>query len=76
METIGLARATDELRQRFGGHIEAAYVPGKTVFRDTLCDRLGLSELEAEELCDSLETAHLIRFERSALYGPRWAIGP
>ena len=73
-EMIALETAAEELNRRFGRQIQAAYVPGKTAFRNSLCERLGLSAAEAEEVCDSLEQARLIRFERSALLGPRWTI--
>lgn len=59
---VGLARAADALREAFGPTPEAEYVPGKTLFRDELCDRFGLSQLEAEQLCDQLEQAGVIRF--------------
>jgi hypothetical protein len=71
---IALAQAAQELKLQFGTKVDAAYVPGKTAFRDALCDGLGLSAAEAEGLCDSLEQARFIRFERSPLFGPQWTI--
>jgi aryl-alcohol dehydrogenase-like predicted oxidoreductase len=37
-------------------------VPGKTRFRDVLCDRIDISQLEAEELVDDMERSGRIRF--------------
>jgi hypothetical protein len=71
---IALEKAAEELHRRFGSQIDMAYVPGKTAFRDSLCERLGLSAMEAEGVCDSLEQAQWIHFERSPLFGPRWTI--
>lgn len=73
-EMIALEKAAEELNRRFGSQVDAAYVPGKTAFRDSLCEQLGLSAAEAEGICDSLEHARLIRFERSPVFGPRWTI--
>ena len=74
MESFTLEEAATELRLRFGPLLDAAYVPGKTAFRNAFCDELGLSEAEAEEMCDSLETADLIHFERSPEEGSHWII--
>jgi hypothetical protein len=63
--TITLANAARALREAFGPITDDDYLPGKTAFRDELCLRFGLSQLEAEELCDELEHAELLRFVRS-----------
>jgi hypothetical protein len=73
-EMIPLEKAAEELNRRFGSQVDVSYVPGKTAFRNSLCERLGLSAAEAERVCDSLEQAKLIRFERSPVFGPRWTI--
>jgi hypothetical protein len=62
---IGPSRAQNVLRERFGALVDADYLPGKTAMRDALCEELGLSQLEAEELCDSLEERGILRFVRS-----------
>lgn len=54
--------AAGALRAAFGPVLDADYVPGKTELRDALCERFELSQLEAEELCDDLERARLVRF--------------
>jgi hypothetical protein len=57
--------AAGALVEALGPLVDADYVPGKTAFRDALCDRFGLSELEAEELVDELEASGRIRFTAS-----------
>ncbi len=64
-QIVSSARATASLLEMFGALVDADYIPGKTLFRDALCDRFGFSQLEAEELCDTLEQSGLIRFVRS-----------
>lgn len=60
--TVGPERAARELRERLGPLVEAEYVPGKTLMRDMLCEAFGLSQLESEQMCDSLEAAEVLRF--------------
>jgi hypothetical protein len=60
--SVPLSYAAAYLHERFGTRSADEYVPGKTRFRDALYVRFGLSQLEAEELCDALERAGLIRF--------------
>lgn len=62
-----LEDATRALLGTFGPHAELEYLPGKTAFRDELCERLGLSLLEAEELCDALEREGRIGFHEAHL---------
>jgi hypothetical protein len=71
---IGLARAVEALHAHFGSTVAAPYVPGKTLFRDALCDEFELSQAEAEDLCDSLERARAITFARSQDAGPVWTL--
>ncbi|UQA62440.1 hypothetical protein [Polyangium aurulentum] len=72
---IGPARAAEALYQEFGALVDADYMPGKTLLRDALCDRFGLSQLAAEELCDELEGAGLVRFVATP-EGVGWNIHP
>jgi hypothetical protein len=69
-----LAATARFLAERFGAQLNLDYVPGKTLFRDALCEELGISEAEAEALCDSLEKARLIRFDRSEELGDVWTL--
>lgn len=71
---IDMAHAADLLRSHFGEVTGEAYVTGKTLFRDALCERYGISQLDAEDLCDSLEKAGLIRYTETEENGPVWVI--
>jgi hypothetical protein len=63
------------LREQFGALVDDEYLPGKTLLRDALCERFGISQLESEEMCDDLERAGLLRFVR-APEGVGWHIHP
>ena len=71
---IELARAVHALQARFGSTTAAPYVPGKTLFRDALCENFKVSQAEAEVVCDSLERNRGIVFWRSNESGPLWTI--
>jgi hypothetical protein len=73
---LDLRSAANTLHERFGSSVEEAYVPGKTAFRDAICERYGLSEAESEMIGDSLERAGAIRFSTSPEVGPVWTIDP
>lgn len=74
MEPVDLASITAELIRRFGARIEAAYVPGKTMFRDVVCETEKVSQLDAEEICDSMERRGLLKFRHTAEAGSVWII--
>lgn len=74
-----------ELAERIRRHIPpteppVGYLRGRSYFRDVITHALGCSELEAEELVDSLEMNGYLRFrgdpsERSEAES-RWDVGP
>lgn len=57
--------ATRALEEACGATVDEDYLPGKTRFRDVLCARFELSQLEAEEMVDELEEAGRVRFVRA-----------
>jgi len=59
---ITVERAQSALLEGFGPLVDADYLPGKTRFRDALCDLFGISALESEELVDQLEGSGRIQF--------------
>lgn len=59
---VALDLAAEILAAALGSLIDADYVQGKTHFRDVLCDRIDISQLEAEELVDDMERSGRIRF--------------
>lgn len=50
--------------KNFSTPFRDTYPRGKTLFRDFLCDKMGCSLAEAEELVDALERERKIRFIR------------
>ena len=71
---VTLGSAVTALYQRFGSSMAGDYVPGKTVFRDALCEEFDISEVDAEIICDSLEREKAIRFVSSPEIGEFWTI--
>ncbi|WP_437732042.1 hypothetical protein [Sorangium sp. So ce1335] len=59
---LALDLAAEILAGTLGSLIDADYVEGKTRFRDVLCGRIDISQLEAEELVDDMERSGRIRF--------------
>ncbi|WP_437575560.1 hypothetical protein [Sorangium sp. So ce887] len=59
---VALDLAAEILAGALGSLIDADYVQGKTQFRDVLCARIDISQLEAEELVDDMERSGRIRF--------------
>ncbi|AUX46938.1 hypothetical protein SOCE26_084480 [Sorangium cellulosum] len=59
---LTLELAAETLAVVLGPLVDADYVQGKTQFRDVLCERFDLSQLEAEELVDGLERSGRISF--------------
>jgi hypothetical protein len=62
---LALDLAVEMLVGMLGPLVDEDYIPGKTQFRDALCSRIDISQLEAEELVDDLERSGRIRFVRS-----------
>ncbi len=71
---IQLSRAVQALHARFGSTTAAPYVPGKTLFRDALCEEFNLSQADAEVICDSLEKNGGLVFSRLNESGPLWSV--
>jgi hypothetical protein len=74
--SIRLGEAARLLAAELGSVVAAPYVPGKTAFRDTLCKHFWISQLQAEALCDSLESSGLLCFHANGDTGPQWTIAP
>jgi hypothetical protein len=62
LEDVDLAQLTASLRRRYGRHLYASYLRGKTLLRDAAQEALGCSECQAEELIETLEVQGYIRF--------------
>ncbi|KYF71807.1 hypothetical protein BE11_28830 [Sorangium cellulosum] len=72
---LALDLAAEILVATLGPLIDADYVQGKTQFRDVLCGRIDISQLEAEELVDDMERSGRIRFV-GAEEGRGWHVQP
>ncbi len=74
---LALDLATEILASTLGPLVDADYVQGKTQFRDVLCGRIDISQLEAEELVDDMERSGRIRFLGAvAEDGRGWHVQP
>lgn len=62
-EEIDLNELSGQLATRFGDAPPAGYVRGKGDLRAAVVDMLKCSELEAEQLVDTLEGRGLIRYQ-------------
>jgi hypothetical protein len=75
-EEIDLATLAEALRARVGSELQASYLRGKTILRDTLQLHLGCSDRQAEELIETLELQGFIRFpllaDETHPSGRRW----
>ncbi|MBN8231605.1 hypothetical protein [Corallococcus macrosporus] len=81
-DDLDLRKLTADLKARLGPGEPVGYLRGKSLMRDLLLDMREnrFSELEAEELVDTLESRGFVRFlgdpaERSVADAP-WDISP
>ncbi|WP_426750877.1 hypothetical protein [Myxococcus sp. Y35] len=79
-EDIDLQQLTADLKNALGPGEPVGYLRGKSVMRNLLVDLRGFSELEAEELIDTMELRGFLRFlgdptERS-MAESHWDITP
>ncbi len=61
-EEIDLGVLRRQLQDRFGDLPPAGYIRGKTALRDAVAQILKCSQVEAEQLVDTLETRGLIHY--------------
>ena len=66
VESLDLAQLAAALRRRFGRHLFATYLRGKTLMRDALEELLRCSDSMAEELVETLELQGYVRFPHLA----------
>jgi hypothetical protein len=79
-DDLDLRQLTAELKSALGPGEPVGYLRGKSLMRNVLVDMKGFSELEAEELIDTLELRGFLRFlgdptERSVA-DSHWEITP
>jgi hypothetical protein len=63
VEEVDLAELTAALRARFGGSRPVGYLDGRTALRDAVAEELNCSELEAEEIVDTLVERGFARYQ-------------
>ncbi len=63
VEDVDLAQLTGALRSRLAGSPPAGYLVGRTALRDAVTDELHCSELEAEEIVDTLVSRGFVRYQ-------------
>ncbi len=62
VEDVDLSQLTGAVRRRYGRHLFASYLRGKTLIRDAVAAELGCSAYEAEQLVETLELMGYVRF--------------
>ena len=63
VENVDLAELVEALRARFVSAPPSGYLGGRTALRDAVADELGCSDLEAEELVDTLVARGFVRYQ-------------
>jgi hypothetical protein len=63
VEDIDLAALAEALQRTFEGHVPTGYLPGRTVFRDAVVEELECSQLEAEQLIDTMIGRGFLRYQ-------------
>jgi hypothetical protein len=63
LEEIDLAELIASLRRRFAGAPLVGYLDGRTALRDAVAAELCSSDLEAEEIVDTLVERGFVRYE-------------
>jgi hypothetical protein len=77
-EAVDLAELAYALRGAFLSEPPEGFLEGRTALRDAVRDRLDCSELEAEEVVDTMVSQGFLRFtgnSRGAFEGGVWRIG-
>jgi hypothetical protein len=62
-EETDLARVASDLVHAFVGRAPTGYLPGRTAFRDAVASSLSCSQLEAEQIVDTMMSRGFLRYE-------------
>lgn len=68
-EETDLAQLAAELMRVFAANPPKGYLPGRTLLRDAIASRLNCSQLEAEQLVDTMKSRGFLRYEGAASTG-------
>lgn len=78
VESVDLADLTERLRHRFEAAPPIGYLNGRTVIRDAVASELDCSELEAENIVDTLIAQGFVRYGGDPTFeiddGRRWSL--
>ena len=66
VEEVDLAVLAGVVKRRYGRHLYASYLRGKTLMRDAIVEELRCSTYEAEELVETLELMRYVHFPELA----------
>ena len=79
VEDVDLKELAATLRARFAGAGPVGYLDGRTVLRDAVVEELECSELEAEEMVDTLVAGGFARYDGDPTAagdeGRGWSLG-
>ena len=64
-EQVDLAKVVRIFERRFGAALPQGYVLGRSMFRDAIVEELGCSELDAENLVDTMIGLGYLQFDGS-----------
>ena len=64
-EQVDLAELAQNLKRRYGAATPQGYVLGQSMFRDAIAEQLGCSELDAENLVDTMIGLGYLQFKGS-----------
>lgn len=62
-EEVDLEDLAEKLDQAFGSVPPIGYLPGRTVLRDAVVDQLCCSQLQAEEVVDTMVDRGFLRYQ-------------
>jgi hypothetical protein len=68
-EETDLAELATELMREFAAKPPRGYLPGRTLLRDAVASRLNCSQLEAEQLVDTMKSRGFLRYDGDASTG-------
>ncbi|HMA94305.1 MAG TPA: hypothetical protein VKP30_16550 [Polyangiaceae bacterium] len=74
LDSIDLKAVSNRLAHEVSGSLMEGYLEGKTAFRDQLVVALECSELEAEQLVDTLIAQGFLYFERALDGTGEWQV--
>jgi hypothetical protein len=66
---MDLAQVATELMRIFAGNAPRGYLPGRTLLRDAVVSKFNCSQLEAEQLVDTMKSRGFLRYDGATSTG-------